>query len=59
MSPPQVLGGTGSQQIVDMHDFDRLPRVDDKQCSDLRGIEQFERLTNKLVGPDGFRDSGS
>src|SRR5207302_11127567 len=40
------------------HDSDRMPRVNDEQCSDLSGIEQFDCLTDKLVGPDGFRIAG-
>ena len=45
----------GAQQIVEMHDADRLLFVDDNECRDLRGIEQGQRLARQLIGPHGLR----
>jgi len=36
-----ALARAGPQQIIDMHNSDRLPSANDEQCSDVHGIQQF------------------
>src|SRR5260370_5674127 len=43
-------GDAGPQQIVQVHDADRLAIVDHDRGGDLRGIEQLQRLARQLVG---------
>ncbi len=43
------LGGTGSQQIVDVHDPDRPSSIDNEQRGDLHAVLPCERFADKLI----------
>ena len=57
-SPENALSSADPQQVVHVHDPDRPAGVDHDQRRDLGGIEHFERLARKLVGPHRLRVPG-
>src|SRR5262249_43895790 len=49
------LRDPGAQEVVEVHDADRLAAIHHDELRLLHRVEQLERFADKLVGPHGLR----